>query len=226
MGYTLISHRLCPYVQRVAIVLREKGIPFERIDIDLANKPEWFLRVSPMGKTPVLLVDGETVFESAVICEYIEERHAPALHPADLLRKAQHRGWIEFASAMLNDVAALYNAADADALAQRTAALRQRFGALELALGQGPYFGGADFSVVDAAFGPLFRYFDVLDSVPGLVFFDGLPRVQAWRAALAARDSVGQAVSADYGARLRAFLVARRSELSRRLGHPSTLVAT
>ena len=49
----LISHKLCPYVQRAVIALSEKGVPFERIDIDLANKPDWFLKVSPLGKTPV-----------------------------------------------------------------------------------------------------------------------------------------------------------------------------
>jgi glutathione S-transferase len=74
---TLISHALCPYVQRAAIVLAEKGIAFERRDIDLANKPDWFLAVSPLGKTPVLLVDGEAIFESAVICEYLEDTAQP-----------------------------------------------------------------------------------------------------------------------------------------------------
>ena len=53
---TLVSHRLCPYVQRAVIALTEKGVPFERIVIDLANKPDWFLKISPLGKTPVLLV--------------------------------------------------------------------------------------------------------------------------------------------------------------------------
>src|SRR4029450_6177472 len=70
----LISHKLCPYVQRAVIALTEKGIPFERIDIDLANKPDWFLKISPLGKVPVLVVaqDGREValFESNVICEY------------------------------------------------------------------------------------------------------------------------------------------------------------
>ena len=51
----LVSHALCPYVQRAAIVLAEKGVPFERRDIDLANKPDWFLKASPLGETPVLL---------------------------------------------------------------------------------------------------------------------------------------------------------------------------
>src|SRR5918992_3647184 len=84
---TLISHKLCPYVQRAVIALNEKGVPFERIDIDLANKPDWFLKLSPLGKVPVLVVeqDGreQVLFESAVIAEYLDETLAPRLHPTN-----------------------------------------------------------------------------------------------------------------------------------------------
>ena len=83
----LISHKLCPYVQRAVIALTEKGVPFERIDIDLANKPDWFLKISPLGKTPVLLVGEHAIFESAVILEYLEETQANPLHPADALMR-------------------------------------------------------------------------------------------------------------------------------------------
>ena len=81
----LISHKLCPYVQRAVIALTEKGVAFERIDIDLANKPDWFLKISPLGKTPVLVVGDHAIFESAVILEYLEETQASPLHPADAL---------------------------------------------------------------------------------------------------------------------------------------------
>src|SRR5258708_39101043 len=94
----LISHKLCPYVQRAVIALTEKGTPFERIDIDLANKPEWFLKLSPLGKTPVLLVGEVAIFESAVLLEYLEETHPYQLHPADPLLRAEHRSLIEFGS--------------------------------------------------------------------------------------------------------------------------------
>ena len=83
----LISHKLCPYVQRAVIALTEKGIEFERIDIDLGNKPEWFLAISPLGKTPVLQVGDVAIFESAVILEYLEETEAKPLHPVDPLRR-------------------------------------------------------------------------------------------------------------------------------------------
>src|SRR5690349_4453375 len=104
----LVSHRLCPYVQRAAIALTEKGVPFERRDVDLADKPDWFLALSPLGKTPVLLTGGTAIFESAVILEYLEETPTNPLHPSDPLRRAEHRAFIEFGSAILNDIWALY----------------------------------------------------------------------------------------------------------------------
>ena len=60
---TLISHELCPFVQRAAIALEEKGVKFERINVDLANKPDWFLAISPLGKVPLLKVGDAVIFE-------------------------------------------------------------------------------------------------------------------------------------------------------------------
>src|SRR6185436_19674660 len=113
---TLISHVLCPYVQRAAIVLAEKGVPFTRRDVDLASKPDWFRAISPLGKTPVLLVGDTPIFASAVICEYLDDTLPPRLHPADALQRARHRAWMEFGSAVLNGIAAFYNASDEPAL--------------------------------------------------------------------------------------------------------------
>ena len=118
----LASHVLCPYVQRAAIVLAEKNVPFTRRDVDLANKPQWFKEVSPLGKTPVLLVP-EPIFESAVICEYLDDTLLPRLHASDPLLRARHRGWMEFGSAVLNDIAVFYTAADEQAHARIRARL-------------------------------------------------------------------------------------------------------
>src|SRR4029077_19560925 len=100
---TLISHPLCPYVQRMAIALAEKSLPFTRIDIDLAAKPDWFLAISPLGKTPVLRIDDAAIFESAVILEYLEDTRSPPLHPAESLARADHRAWVEVSSSILMD---------------------------------------------------------------------------------------------------------------------------
>src|SRR5262245_23658873 len=113
---TLISHHLCPYVQRAVIALSEKGVAFERVDVDLANKPAWFTALSPLGKTPVLKVGSTPIFESAVILEYLEDTQPRALHPTDPLHRAQHRAMIEYGSSVLNDIAGFYSASDAQAL--------------------------------------------------------------------------------------------------------------
>ena len=208
----LISHKLCPYVQRAVIALIEKGVPFERIDIDLANKPDWFLKISPLGKVPVLVVtrdDGSEValFESNVICEYIEETQTGAkLHPQDALLRAEHRAWMEFGSAVLADLWGLETTTDAATFESKRQAVAAKFARVEAALGAGPLFAGEAFSLVDAVFAPVFRYFDVFDELTDLAVFADTPKVRRWRAALAARPSVRNAVSSDYPDLLRAFL--------------------
>lgn len=211
----LVSHHLCPYVQRAVIALTEKGVPYERTTIDLAAKPAWFLTLSATGKVPLLLVDERAVlFESAVICEYLEETTPKPLHPADPLERAEHRAWIEFASGTLSDIAGLYGAADKEAFGKKRDDLIARFDRIEGRLDQQPYFAGQSFSLVDAAFAPVFRYLDALERLAGLALIDAAPKVQAWRAALAERPSVKVAVAPDYPERLKQFLRARRSHLS------------
>jgi glutathione S-transferase len=213
---TLISHPLCPYVQRAVISLAEKSVTYERVDIDLADKPDWFKAISPLGKTPVLKVGDRAIFESAVILEYLEETLPNPLHPAEALARADHRSWIEFGSSTLNDIAGLYAAPDARTFDDKVRALAAKFTVLEQRVSAaGPYFDGAWFSLVDAAFGPVFHYFDAFDRIGEFGILADKPRVAAWRRALAARDSVRAAVSPDYPRRLWAFLLARQSHLSR-----------
>jgi glutathione S-transferase len=211
----LISHKLCPYVQRAVIALTEKGVPFERIDIDLAKKPVWFLAVSPLGKTPVLQVGGRAIFESAVILEYLEETQQRPLHPADPLTRAEHRAWIEFGSAVLSDIAGFYAAGDEGAFKAKTMQLSDRFARLEAHVAAAPWFDGEHFALVDAVFGPLFRYFDVFDEIADFAILADKPKLRRWRDSLAQRPSVRAAVSPDYPALLHEFLRKRNSWLSR-----------
>jgi glutathione S-transferase len=216
---TLVSHHLCPYVQRAAIALREKGVAFTRVSVDLAQKPGWFVAISPLGKVPLLRMlqtDGsETVlFESAAICEYIEETQpGPRLHPADPLARARHRAWMEFGSAILADVWGIETTRDPEVYDTKRVAIAAKFARVEAELGAGPYFAGERFSLVDAVFGPIFRYFDVFDGMTDTGVFLGTPKVRAWRTALAQRPSVREAVEPDYEERLRAFLVRHEAHL-------------
>ncbi len=218
----LVSHHLCPYVQRAAIAMAEKDVAFERVYVDLANKPDWFLALSPLSKTPVLKVGDKAIFESAVILEYLEDVRPQPLHPADPLARAEHRAWIEFGSSVLNDIWGFYSALDEAAFRANANLLAEKFAQIERCLGTGPYFAGPAFSLVDAAFGPVFRYFDVFERIgeSGILF--DKPRVAAWREALAARPSVQAAVGDDYATRLWRFLETRNSHLSRLMAQRST----
>ena len=201
-------------MQRAVIALTEKGVPFERIDIDLANKPNWFLAISPLGKTPVLQVGDKAIFESAVILEYLEETQAKPLHPTDPLQRAEHRGWIEFGSTVLNDIVGFYAAKDEATFKAKAVQLQQRFARLEARVAASPWFDGETFSLVDAVFGPVFRYFDVFDEIGDFGILAGKPKLARWRKSLATRPSVRSAVSPDYPARLRAFIDLRQAWLS------------
>lgn len=213
----LVSHKLCPYVQRVSIVLQEKGVAFERKDVDLSPPPDWFLQISPLGKTPVLLVNNEPIFESAVICEFLDETRSPRLHPDAPLERAKHRAYMEFGSSILDAIAAFYNAATDDLLEKHARGIKHKFSQMESVLGEGPFFMGKKFCVVDAVFGPVFRYFEVFDGIDDFGFFADFPKISAWRAHLQSRPSVQLAVRPDYPDLLRTFLVERNSALSRRV---------
>lgn len=165
----------------------------------------------------MLVVDGTPIFESAVICDFLDETIAPQLHPRDALERAQHRAWIEFGSALLNAIWAFYVAPDEATLTTKAQDIRSRFVQLEATLGSGPYFHGENFSIVDAAYGPVFRYFDVFETIGNFGFFTNLPKLVAWRTQLTQRRSVHTAVKSNYPQLLRKFLLARGSALSQRM---------
>src|SRR5215510_14325385 len=95
--YLLVSFKTCPWVQRSAIVLREKKIDFEFRHIERDNRPDWFLAISPHKKVPVLRVDDTvSLFESNAINEYLDETIAPRLHPEDPVERAINRACTDY----------------------------------------------------------------------------------------------------------------------------------
>jgi glutathione S-transferase len=218
----LISHKLCPYVQRAVIVATEKNIPFERIDIDLTNKPEWFLALSPTGKVPLLEVEGEdarghVIFESAVIAEYLDEiGEGERLLPSDPLERARERAWVEIGALALADIYRLYTAKGETSFETERKQVDAKLQRLEREF-TGPWFSGEKFGLVDAAFGPVFRYLDVFDWRLGRPPIERSPKIRAWSEALAARPSVRAAVGDDYAEWLIDFVVSKQSYLGDQL---------
>ena len=214
-SFTLITHVLCPYVQRSIITLEEKNIPYTRTDIDLEKKPAWFEQKSPMGKVPILLVDEKpALFESAIICEYLDEITPGSLHPIDSFEKAFHRAWIEFGSSILSKIASLYNAKEESHFYILHAEIQDKFRIVESKIDSIPFFSREKFHLIDSVYGPIFRYFDVFDTFTTLNTFEELPKCCQWRNALKQRISVQNAVSKEYSKLLLEFLIKRGSYLS------------
>ena len=213
---TLVSHNLCPYVQRAAIALVEKRVAFDRVNVDLSDKPEWFLAISPLGKVPLLRVNNKgaetVIFDSIVILEYLDETQPNPLHPTDPLERARHRSWMEFGSAMLSAIARFYTANDEATFGKEADGLGSMADRLEAELdarNAGPWFDGARFSLVDAVFAPVFRYFDAFETQVNLQLVDNRPKLTAWRGNLAQRKSVRTAVEGDFPERLKEHLRSR-----------------
>ena len=217
----LVSHYLSTYVQRAVITSLEKNIPHDRTYIDLANKPDWFLKISPLGKVPLLKVENEVLFESAVICEYLDEITPNSLHSSDPLIKAKHRSWIEYGSSILGAIAGFYSAPNEETFELKRQELINKFQWIEPQLSDNTYFADNDFSLVDATFAPIFRYFDVFDAIADFGVFTDTPKVTKWRLALQARPSVQQAVVVDYPERLLSFLKNKKSHISSLMSHIS-----
>jgi len=211
--YHLISHHLCPYVQRAVIVLSEKNIEHERTYIDLADKPNWFLKLSPLGKVPLLQTEEANLFESQVIAEYLDEVTSGSLHPSDVLTKAIHRSWIEFGSTTLNTIGGFYSAGDSKTFNEKSQALRSLFEQMEKNV-VGPFFAGETFHMIDGVWGTIFRYFDVFDRIGDFEILTNLDQVNDWRSALNNRTSIEKAVPEGYPERLEQFLLNKNAYLS------------
>lgn len=214
MAIKLISFSICPFVQRAVLMLRQKGIDFEVEYIDLRNKPEWFLKISPRGKVPVLqLDDGQVLFESQAICEYLEEVYPePRLMPNDPVGRARDRAWFAMAGEdVFGPTWQVESAKDEEALKNALEKVRTGFGRVEGALegrswlsGDGTSFGMADVGFSSALFRAAY-----LKAHYDLDILDGLKNVAAWGERLCALDAVKRSVpevwEADFAKAMAAY---------------------
>lgn len=197
---TLISFNMCPFVQRAAIALQEQGREYEIQYIDLRNKPDWFLELSPLGKVPLLKVGDSVLFESSVILNYLDETTSgERLLPEDPIERATQRMWMEFISGIMSTGWQLQAAKSEEKARELTADVRGR---LERLVGvmseEGPYWAGEKLTMVDVAIAPILQRFTWADTLePSLGILEGLPRIQAWRDALLARESLPKSVLPD-----------------------------
>jgi glutathione S-transferase len=193
----LFSARVCPYAHRTRLILREKDVAFEYTEVDLQNKPSRFLAVSPYGKVPALVHDGATVYESAIINEYLDETfQEPRLMPETPVARAKVRIWIDYCDDyFIADHYALLKNQDAARhptllhKAERNFRFIEQEGLAKLS-GNGPYWLGSELSLLDFAWYPFFERLPAWTHYRGLKIPDDCPRLQNWVETMAPRQSI------------------------------------
>jgi glutathione S-transferase len=217
----LVSFDICPYVQRSIITLLHKKAPFELSFIDLAEPPKWFNEISPLGKVPLLRVtrDGSpkttTLFESAVINEFVDEVTEGQLSLEDPLNKALERAWIEVSGELFGLFYAISVAKDENELQEPRSDLWEILRQVEKNLPGGKTFRGEEFSLVDSAFAPLFMRMDLFPSLRTAQEWAELPKVKAWSNALLDLPEVQDSVIPDFKSKMKAYLMEEGSLLAR-----------
>ncbi|MCA9546703.1 MAG: glutathione S-transferase family protein [Myxococcales bacterium] len=207
--YELVSFHLCPYVQKAAIALRARGVDYDITYIDLSDKPDWFLAISPYGKVPLLRVGDDVIFESTVINEFIEETtEGPALLSTDPIQRAKERSWVAYGSDLNLPVYRLMVAEDAAEAGSEAKQVRDHMARLESNISEeGPWFMGDRFTLADAATAPPLQRLLWIDALaPRLRLFKDAPLVRAWASRLVEHPAVRASTVDDIHARFVAYL--------------------
>ena len=192
----IYSAEVCPYAQRTRLVLLEKGVSHSLTEIDLKAKPDWFEKVSPYSKVPVIARGEEVIWESAVINEYLDEVYPdPPLMPTDPGRRALARIWIDYCNVKFTPTwYKVLLTQEKDEQAALKAELREQFRYMEheglRALGDGPYWMGDALSLVDVSFYPWFERLPAFEQYRGPMLPEDCERLRTWAEVMSRRDSV------------------------------------
>lgn len=206
--------KFSPYSYRVEMVLIHKNIVHDRHEVNLSNKPDWFLKDSPNGRVPMLYVGDQVLFESIAICEYLEEvfpqRSISALDP---LIKAWHRGWMEFSNGLMSYVFELMLAERQDQFELCQSQLMLKLANLERSIKSKPYFEGEKVMLVDFCFASVFKPLITMDHRFGLNLFEVYPNAYAYAESLLVHESVTKAIPENYEEILLSYLERKKSYL-------------
>ncbi|MBP19414.1 MAG: glutathione S-transferase [Gammaproteobacteria bacterium] len=190
-------------MQRAVIVLRAKDVEFDVTYINLREKPDWFLEISPHGKVPVLKVDDDVLFESNAIAEYLDEAVEPTLHPKDPIKRARNRAWTDFVPDFSRQLGMVTYARSTEALAEAMDKVPKALSRLEDAIqnereNEGPFFNGDVLSLVDASYAPFLQRFSIAEKYLQSGLLNEFPNLQKWADALVSNTSVQNSVAPEF----------------------------
>ena len=210
----LVTSKLSPFGHRVEMCLIEKKISYEKVDVNLADKPDWFIQDSPLGKAPIIYGNGRPLFESIAICEYLEDSFPDIpLHSKDTYTKAWHRGWMEFSNGLISSIFSVAFAQDKQALDEKLDETRKKIKNLEKYLTAEPFFRGGHFSLIDICFATAFTPAMVIRANFGVEIFEEDSRTDKYIQKLIERESFDKVIPDDYDDVLKDFLERKNSHL-------------
>jgi RNA polymerase-associated protein len=183
---TLYDAARCPYCARARIMLAEKNVEHETIEIDLADRPAWIYEKNETGRVPVIEEDAWILPESSVILEYLEERYPdPSLLPADPADRALARVWIFRHDDFTKPYYALRREEDGAA-----ARFDEQLAKLDAALQRQPWLTGSEYGLADIAYVPwVLRARDMLG-----VSLDRFEALSDWVERLEQRPAIAREV--------------------------------
>lgn len=153
---TLYSGTTCPYSQRCRIVLFEKGMDFQVIDVDMTNKPEDLAVINPYNRVPVLVERDLVLYEANIINEYIDERFPhPQLMPADPVMRARARLFLHNFEDQLFDHIGDIESDNAKVADNARSIVRDNLIQIAPIFNKQEYMLGDEFSMLDVAIAPL-----------------------------------------------------------------------
>jgi glutathione S-transferase len=214
MKIKLITSGISPYGQRVEMAMIEKNIPYEKEGINLADRPQWFVKDAPLNKVPLLYADGKPLFESIAICEFLEEAFPQnPLHPQDPYMRAWHRGWMEFSSAILAATFGMIFSQNQEQFDLKKAETVEKLTILERHMKFSPYFDGDKFCLVDVCFATAFKPLAFIDNKFALGIFDLHKKVASYAESVTTRGSLSKALPDNYEELCKIFFERRKSHL-------------
>ena len=192
----IYSSARCPYAQRTRMLMIEKEIPFELTEVDLRNKPDWFLAVSPYGKVPVIVDDGQTIYESAIINEYLDEKYTSIpMMPEEPVERAKARIWMDYCTNKYLTLSRKLLVDHGNEELQRDNKKKMKESLIYIEKecfeknANGPFWLGNNISLVDLHYAPFFERFGAFKELFGVEWPEECIKISDWWSAIQKRDS-------------------------------------
>ena len=192
----IYSSARCPYAQRTRMLMIEKEIPFELTEVDLRSKPDWFLAVSPYGKVPVIVDDGQTIYESAIINEYLDEKYKNVpMMPKEPVERAKARIWMDYCTNkyLILSRKLLLDNGNEELQIENKKKMKESLLYIEKECfeknANGPFWLGNNISLVDLHYAPFFERFGAFKELFGVEWPEECIKISDWWSAIQKRDS-------------------------------------